>query len=121
MTKKTIYILLLCFFLSGCQALQQTADQISGTAAIEKKKAADATLAKIKCQELCQDAATNGQDLSAGPCLANELINDWVCDIAHDPRQAVDNKPENQCLAFREGKAHHFVEVDGNCNSIKSN
>ena len=57
-----------------------------------------------------------------GPCLLNPIpdLPDWVCDVAHDPRQDVDNDPNNQCSAFREGTAHHFVEVDPNCELIKA-
>lgn len=59
----------------------------------------------------------SGQDLSAGPCISESLpgLPDWVADVAHDPRQAVDDEPANQCQRFRSGQAHHFVElnVDG--------
>jgi hypothetical protein len=34
-----------------------------------------------------------------------------VADIAHDPRQAIDDAPENQCQRYRSGEAHHFVEL----------
>ena len=57
--------------------------------------------------------------MSNGPCLSNELMPDWVADIAHDPRLPVDNLPENQCSAFRDGKAEHFVELDVNGEVIK--
>ncbi len=70
--------------------------------------------------ELCQDKITQAVELENGPCLSNALIPDWVCDLVHEPRTAVDNLPENQCPNFAAGKAHHFVEVDGNCNFIKS-
>lgn len=46
-----------------------------------------------------------------GPCIAEQLIPDWVADIVHNPRQPVDEQPENQCQSYREGKAHHFVEL----------
>ncbi|OGD85191.1 hypothetical protein A2696_01705 [Candidatus Curtissbacteria bacterium RIFCSPHIGHO2_01_FULL_41_13] len=59
-------------------------------------------------------------DFSNGPCLG-EIAPDWVADIAHNPRQAVDDKPENQCADFREGRAHHFVELDPNGNLITAN
>ncbi|MEM3572883.1 MAG: hypothetical protein QXJ62_01435 [Nitrososphaeria archaeon] len=58
-----------------------------------------------------------------GPCLSdnepNWNIEDWVCDIAHSPRQPIDDLPENQCQAYRNGSAHHFVELDTSCNLIK--
>lgn len=73
------------------------------------------------CVSLCNSVKSK-QDLSNGPCLSDNnpdwTISDWVCDVAHSPRQSVDNLPENQCSDFREGKAKHFVEVDTSCNLI---
>ena len=56
--------------------------------------------------------------MTNGPCLSNEIVEDWVCDVAHSPRQAVDDLPENQCPAYGD-KASHFVEVDPDCNFIR--
>jgi hypothetical protein len=55
----------------------------------------------------------SGRDLSPGPCIAEQLpeLSDWAVDIAHDPRQAVDDEPGNQCQSFRDGRTHHFVEL----------
>ncbi len=50
-------------------------------------------------------------DMSNGPCLG-KIADDWVLDIAHNPRQLVDNKPENQCSEIKNATAHHFVELD---------
>ena len=58
-------------------------------------------------------------DLSYGPCLGM-VSDDWVLDIAHNPRQAVDDRPENQCADFREGRAHHFIELDPDGKLIKT-
>jgi len=86
----------------------------------ERQKQIDKTNAIVKCQELCQiKLSSNGQDFDQGPCLSNQIAPDWVCDVAHEPRQPIDDQPENQCSAFRNGQAHHFVEIDGNCNVIK--
>lgn len=76
--------------------------------------------AKFKCAELCKEKLNERQDISNGPCLSNEIAPDWVCDVAHSPRQTIDNLPENQCSAYREGKMHHFVEVDEKCNLIRA-
>ena len=96
-------ILLLAVFLSGC--VGQDGDA--------KEKA------KADCMQKCRDALSAGQDLSNGPCLDNKIIEGWVCDVAHSPRQAVDNDPANQCPEF--GKtANSFVEVDPSCNFIKA-
>jgi hypothetical protein len=53
------------------------------------------------------------RDLSDGPCLSESLpgISDWAVDIAHDPRQPIDDQPANQCQSFRDGETHHFVEL----------
>lgn len=58
-----------------------------------------------------------GMDMSKGPCLG-KIANDWVLDIAHNPRQPEDDKIENQCSEFREGKVHHFIELDPQGNLI---
>lgn len=62
----------------------------------------------------------SGRDLSSGPCLSNALMPNWVLDIAHSPRQPIDDLPENQCLSYREGKAEHFVELDLNGNLLRA-
>ncbi|MEM7816873.1 MAG: hypothetical protein QXZ20_03095 [Candidatus Aenigmatarchaeota archaeon] len=102
--KLTILLLILLVFVSCCV---QTSSNIL-------------EIAKEECIKLCKNY---DKDLSNGPCLSdsnpNWNVNDWVCDVAHSPRQEIDNLPENQCKDFREGRAHHFVEVDLNCNLIK--
>ena len=58
-------------------------------------------------------AGKANEDLSAGPCLSESIpgLSDWAVDIAHDPRQPVDDQPANQCQSFRNGDTHHFVEL----------
>lgn len=59
-------------------------------------------------------------DYSTGPCLGTlPLDDDWVIDIAHNPRQAIDDEPANQCAAYREGNARHFIELDPSGNLIQ--
>jgi hypothetical protein len=58
-----------------------------------------------------EEAAAAGTDFADGPCLGVVLEN-WVADVAHDPREEVDDRPENQCEAYRFGEAEHFVELD---------
>lgn len=74
------------------------------------------------CVNECKFWLNSSKDLSNGPCLLNPVpeFPDWVCDVAHQPRQnEIDNKPENQCSEY--GKtANHFIEVDPNCKFIKS-
>ena len=59
-------------------------------------------------------AKASGTNLGPGPCIAEQLpgLPDWVVDVAHDPRQPVDDKPANQCQRYRSTEAHHFVELD---------
>lgn len=73
-----------------------------------------------QCTETCNSALQAGKKLINGPCLQDPIPNtDWVCDIAHEPREAIDNLPENQCQSYRNGTAKHFVEVTENCRLIK--
>ncbi len=65
-----------------------------------------------RAQKLYGDRKAIGIDFSTGPCLTNDLDQDWVADLAHNPRQDLDDFPENQCPAFIEGRATHFVELD---------
>ena len=69
---------------------------------------------------LFQEKKAQGIDLSAGPCLAEEIIPDWCVDVAHSPRQPIDDRPENQCQSWRTGRVHHFVELDPDGNLIRA-
>ncbi|HPM75662.1 MAG TPA: hypothetical protein PK961_01125 [bacterium] len=70
------------------------------------------------CQDACQQARKNGAYLEDGPCLWEGEVDDWVCDVAHDPRTEVDNDPANQCPNYKD-PYEHFVEVDPNtCNAF---
>jgi len=81
----------------------------------------ESELMKQECIQECQKALQEGRTLDDGPCLLNPMSNeDWVCDVAHDPRQPIDDIPENQCSAYRQRLASHFVEVDTDCKFIKS-
>ena len=52
--------------------------------------------------------------MSTGPCISESLpsLPDWVADVAHDPRQPIDDEAANQCQRYRSGEAHHFVELN---------
>jgi|CXWK01.1.fsa_nt_gi hypothetical protein len=65
-----------------------------------------------KAQDVYKNRKNAGTDFSSGPCLTNDLMPDWVVDIAHNPRQKLDELAENQCPAYIEGRAAHFVELD---------
>jgi hypothetical protein len=73
-----------------------------------------------KCVSECKLIKDKGIDLSNGPCLGI-IATDWVCDVAHNPRQSVDNLPQNKCEDYQNGNANNFVEVDESCNLISVN
>lgn len=60
-----------------------------------------------------------GVDMSTGPCLG-KIAEDWVLDIAHNPRLPVDDEPQNQCAEFRNSQASHFIEFDPDGKLIRS-
>lgn len=75
--------------------------------------------ARVDCQKLCYQKLDAGINLDRGPCLSDKIVTDWVCDVAHSPRQPVDDEPKNKCAAFGR-TAKHFVEVTANCGIIKA-
>jgi hypothetical protein len=80
----------------------------------EAEKVAAITAAKAAYAK----AKAEGVDFADGPCLGVVMEN-WVADVAHDPREDVDDEPENQCEAYRAGEADHFVELDPQGNVIR--
>lgn len=78
----------------------------------------EAAVAEAKAVFIAQEA--QAVDFSSGPCLTNTLLPDWVADVAHNPRQSVDDQPGNQCSAYRNGTAHHFVELDPSGQLIRA-
>jgi catechol 2,3-dioxygenase-like lactoylglutathione lyase family enzyme len=68
------------------------------------------------------EARAAGVELVSGPCIADplEALPDWVVDVAHEPRQRVDDDPANQCASYRSGDASHFVELDPDGNLIRA-
>jgi hypothetical protein len=110
MTRAALVVLAVAL-LAGCGTTDKAQTEGEKAGAIA---AAEAAFAKEKA---------TGTDLDSGPCIANPLpapADDWVVDVAHDPRTAVDDKPANQCSAFRDGKAGHFVELDPDGNLIRA-
>jgi hypothetical protein len=66
-----------------------------------------------------EQAKAQGVDMSSGPCLG-VIEPGWVADVAHDPREEIDDEPANQCPEYRSGEADHFVELDPDGNFIRS-
>ncbi len=80
----------------------------------------DRDLAIRLAQDLFRERRAQGLDMTAGPCLAEEIIPDWCVDVAHSQRQAIDNMPANQCDSWLSGRVHHFVELDPEGNVIRA-
>lgn len=113
--------LIAALLTAGCgQSISNTAETVTGAGAIKQKLQADRDLAIANARTIFNQEQTQGRDFTNGPCLSENLINDWVLDIVHDPRQPVDNKLENQCAAYRSGKARHFVEMDLKGNVVRT-
>ena len=109
MTSRRVVLLAAVGLLAACGNGEEVAEEGTRAAAIT---AAEAAYAKARAE---------GRDLANGPCIADPLpIPNWVADIAHDPRQPVDDLPENQCASYRNGEAEHFVELDPDGNVIRA-
>ncbi len=106
----SLLALLLLFF--GCLAPAPYENSLS----LEKR-------AIGACIKACQELNASGANMSVGPCAANPLKDypSWVCDVAHNPRQPVDDIRENQCPLYRNGGAGYFIEVTPDCAYIRSN
>ena len=87
-------------FIAGCGGDDSASES-------EKDRAVTAA------QNAFQHARSQGEDLGEGPCISESLpgLSDWVADVAHDPREDVDDESENQCRRYRDGEADHFVEL----------
>ena len=76
------------------------------------------------CLDSCNNTLQAGDSsaLELGPCLLDPIPiePDWVCDVAHSPRTAVDDNPHNQCQYYLRGESHHFVEVTPDCKLIRA-
>jgi len=133
MIKKVVIILITIGLIAGTVVLvrsyiNKTEDEnsntftatevVTGVAAVKIKQSADKDLAIAKAKELWRKKFYAEEDLSNGPCLSNEVVSGWVADIAHNPRQAVDDLVVNQCSAYVDGTVSHYVELDPNGNLI---
>ncbi len=116
-----LFSLLLIILIAGCTQAKEVKSDITN---FETPYLSDTgnplENPTVKCINLCREQVDAGVDLSSGPCLSNEISKNWVCDVAHDPRQEIDNDPSNQCEAFANGSARHFVEIDTSCNLIRT-
>jgi hypothetical protein len=73
----------------------------------------------VQAQNIFEKKKEEGWDFLNGPCLSNNLLGEWVVDVAHNPREAIDDLPENQCTAFITGQVNHFIELDSEGKLIR--
>ncbi len=59
---------------------------------------------------------TEGMQFSS-QCLGS--CGDYAVDVVHVPRIEEDNKQENQCSDYREGRVEHFIEFDKDGNIVR--
>lgn len=103
---------------------QKSSDKPSASTA-NKQSPAPSTQTKIDDEalknalNLFAEEKKKGTDFSSGPCLGL-VAPDWVLDIAHNPRQPIDDKEENQCAEFRNQQAKHFIELDPDGRLIRA-
>ncbi len=114
-----IIFLMSALVITGAACVKKSAPTVPANVNAPQVKT-DAERATEEAKKIFAEMKAAGVDMSRGPCLSNEIIPDWVADVAHWPRQAVDNDPANQCPAYREGRAHHFVELDPEGNFIRA-
>ena len=109
---RTLILLALLLLLFGCLAPAPYGTSLS----MERR-------ARGACIIACEELKASGANMSAGPCAANPLKDypSWVCDVAHSPRQQVDDIIGNQCSLYRNGDASYFIEVSPECEFIRSN
>src|SRR5206468_12551894 len=91
----------------GCSvaAVAAALTALSPTACGSGGPGSDTTPPTAAAKKAYARTKASGENFAPGPCIAERLpgLGDWGVDIAHDPRQPVDNKPANQCRRFRAG------------------
>lgn len=84
----------------------------------ETKSIAPEEVAKALCVRECISRLSTGEDLRLGPCLSDAIAPGWACDIAHDPREPVDDRAPFSCPVTTSGKPYRLVELDGTCGVL---
>jgi len=72
------------------------------------------------CVLQCNLGLQSNQNFEDGPCLSNNIIEDWVCDIVHSPRNSADGLAINQC-SYYPAISGHKIEVSTSCDFLSSN
>jgi len=107
---------IICIVLAGCSQKPVANTDITKSPIVQK---ITSDLAFKTALNVYAGKKLEGMEMTNGPCLGL-IATDWVLDIAHNPRQSVDDQPENQCEDYRNGTAHHFIEMDEDGKVIRS-
>lgn len=70
-------------------------------------------------KKIYKTSLEQGMDMSNGPCLTNNLFDDWVVDVVNNPKNELDDLPENKCSDYESGKRKHIVELDTKGSVVK--
>lgn len=71
------------------------------------------------CVIQCNLAGENQIDLSAGPCVAEQIVTGWACDIVHSPPNPVDDIVDNQCVQYPT-LVPHIIQVTPLCRFVQA-
>lgn len=117
MTKPLLFLVILGLIVSFSYFIYSNAQK---TPSYIPGRWPEADTAINQAKRLFAISQEQGVDFSSGPCLSNAILPGWVADIAHSPRAALDDLAENQCSAYIDGSAKHFVELDTSGNLIRA-
>lgn len=116
---RLVILIIGIILISGCTQQNYQTSNTSGNSNQPNIQQINKTPTEI-CIDKCKEFLSAGMDIRNGPCLLNPIENTtWVCDVAHNPRAAVDDNPQNQCSEYLKS-ASHFVEVTPNCEFIRA-
>lgn len=119
MRRGFFFLVLLLITIGGCSYDKH--QNVANTEIDEEQMLSEQELVDI-CVAACESGRINNENIEDGPCLLDPIKedNNWVCDVAHELRQDIDNLAENQCKAYRDGIAKHFIEVTPDCRLIRA-
>lgn len=87
----------------------------AGSQKVESTQAVSIRSAK----KIYADKKAQNTDFDQSPCLSEDMGNGYALDIAHNPREQIDDQV--QCSSYQNGSVKHFVEMspDGNILRIQ--
>jgi hypothetical protein len=74
-----------------------------------------------ECIKQCNLEVSKGTILTDGPCLSQEIVKGWACDIINQPKiDLIDNNPKNQCQSYIKKNVKHIVYVSQKCSLVSA-